>query len=98
MFWTLCFHVSSFPRSLGGEKSIHVGGMGKAVHLSFPSTSFEIFTFASKGEACPFTLVGKRLFWGVGGGLVSLSALLERWPLRGGVLLPKSIQAHGCEL
>lgn len=59
-------------RSLGGEKSIHIGEMGNTAHVSFPRTSFEILTFASKGEACLFTLVGKCLFRGgrgEGGGL-----------------------------
>lgn len=33
--------------------------------------------------------------WGLGEGWWSLRALLKRWPLRGGVHLPKSVQAHG---
>lgn len=77
MFWTLCvFPCLSLSRSLGG-KSTHVGGTGGTVHRSFPSTSFEIFIFASQGEACQFTLyfVGAR-----GRVVVSFSALTERWP------------------
>lgn len=56
--------------------SIHMGGIGNTVHLSFPSTSFEIFIFTLPGvKLISLVLLGNVYFLGVRGRMEVWGAL-----------------------
>lgn len=85
------------------KKSIHIGGIGNAVHLSFPSTTFEIFTFTlPRIKPIGLLLLGNVYFMGLGcpreifscDGQTPFKCPHQVVASRGGVRLPKSISGQ----